>query len=124
MHFVRHNFRILLDAFYRFNRDDGWAIASHIALSILMSVFPFLIVVTAIAGSIGSVNLANEVARLLLEAWPDEVAGPLATEIHHALTTPHGGLVTISAMVKLSFPQVIPVQLCQMPRDCTVAAFN
>jgi hypothetical protein len=46
--------------------------------------------VTAIAGFIGSVNLANEVARLLLEAWPDEVAGPLATEIHHVLTTPHG----------------------------------
>jgi hypothetical protein len=44
----------------RFNRDDGWAIASHIALSILMSVFSFIIVVTAIAGLVGSVNLANE----------------------------------------------------------------
>ena len=44
--------RVLVDAFYRFNRDDGWAIASHIALSILMAVFPFLIVVTAIAGFI------------------------------------------------------------------------
>jgi membrane protein len=86
VHIVRQSLHVLLDAFYRFNRDDGWAIASRIALSILMSVFPFLIVVTAIAGSIGSVNLANEVARLLLEAWPDEVAGPLATEIHHALS--------------------------------------
>jgi hypothetical protein len=53
---------ILLDAVYRFNRDDGWAIASHIALSILMSVFPFLIVVTAIAGFIGSVDLAKSPA--------------------------------------------------------------
>ena len=70
MHITRQSMHILLDAFYRFNRDDGWAIASHIALSILMSVFPFLIVVTAITGFIGSVDLANEVARLLLEAWP------------------------------------------------------
>ena len=103
MHFVRHNFRILLDAFYRFNRDDGWAIASHIALSILMSVFPFLIVVTAIAGFIGSVDLANEVARLLFAAWPQEVAAPLATEIHHVLTTSHSGLVTVGAVFAVYF---------------------
>jgi len=25
-------YRVLMDAFYRFNSDDGWAIASHIAL--------------------------------------------------------------------------------------------
>jgi membrane protein len=47
VHIIRESLHILLDASYRFNRDDGWAIASHIALSILMSVFPFLIVVTA-----------------------------------------------------------------------------
>jgi hypothetical protein len=34
-----------------------------------MSVFPFVIVVTAIAGFIGSVDLANEVARLLFAAY-------------------------------------------------------
>ena len=103
MHIIRQSLHILLDAFYRFDRDDGWAIASHIALSILMSVFPFLIVVTAIAGFIGSVDLANEVTRLLFATWPHEVAGPLATEIHHVLTTSHGGLVTISAVFALYF---------------------
>jgi membrane protein len=103
VHSVRHSFHILLDAFYRFNRDDGWAIASHIALSILMSVFPFLIVVTAIAGFIGSVDLANEVARLLFAAWPQEVAAPLATEIHHVLTTSHSGLVTVGAVFAVYF---------------------
>jgi len=41
--------RILFDAIQRFSRDDGWAIASHIALSILESMFPFLIFVTALA---------------------------------------------------------------------------
>ena len=103
MRIIRQSLHILLDAFYRFDRDDGWAIASHIALSILMSVFPFLIVVTAIAAFIGSVKLADEVARLLLEAWPDEVAGPLATEIHHVLTTSHGELVTIGGVFALYF---------------------
>jgi membrane protein len=47
--------------------------------------------------------LRTKSAQLLFEAWPDEVAGPLATEIHHVLTTSHGGLVTISAVFAVYF---------------------
>jgi len=39
-----------MDAVWTFLADDGWAIASHIALSMLMSLFPFLIFLTALAG--------------------------------------------------------------------------
>jgi len=60
VHIIRQSLHIVLDAYYRFDRDDGWAIASHIALSILMSVFPFVIVVTAIVGFIGSADLATK----------------------------------------------------------------
>jgi membrane protein len=100
---IRLCFRVVVEAFYRFNRDDGWAIASHIALSILMSVFPFLIVVTAIAGFIGSTNLADEVARLVFAAWPRQVAGPIASEIHNVLTTPRGGVLTLGAVFAVYF---------------------
>ena len=51
---MRFVFRVLHDAFMRFSQGDGWAIASHIALSILTSLFPFLIFVTALAGLLGS----------------------------------------------------------------------
>ena len=33
LNFIRQCWRVAWDAFYRFNGDDGWAIASHIALS-------------------------------------------------------------------------------------------
>ena len=95
--------RIAIDAFYRFNGDDGWAIASHIAMTVLMSMFPFLIVVTAIAGFVGSVNLAAEVARLVVAAWPKEVADPIAREIHNVLTTPHGSLLTAGFVLAVYF---------------------
>jgi membrane protein len=55
-------------AFERFIAHDGWAIASHIALSVLMSLFPFLILVTALGGFFGSQAAADEAAQLLLEA--------------------------------------------------------
>ena len=41
---LRYVYLVVMDAFYTFLADDGWAIASHIALSTLMALFPFLIV--------------------------------------------------------------------------------
>jgi membrane protein len=103
LHILRLTFRIIAEAFLRFNRDDGWAIASHISLSVLMSMFPFIIVVTELAGFIGSQNLADEVARLIFAAWPKEVAGPLAGEIHRVLTTTRGGVLTFGAVFAIYF---------------------
>ena len=96
-------YRVAMDAFYRFNADDGWAIASHIALSALMSLFPFLIVVTAVAGFFGTKELADEVALILLEAWPTQVATPISAEIHNVLTTARGGVLTVGVALAIFF---------------------
>jgi membrane protein len=93
---IRLCFRIAMESFYRFNADDGWAIASHIALSTLMSMFPFLILVTAI-------DLADEVARLIIAAWPQEVSGGIAEQMHDVLTTARGDILTVGAVFALYF---------------------
>jgi membrane protein len=96
--------RIIFDAFRHFLADDGWAIASHIALSTLMAMFPFLIVVTAVAGFFfGSRQLADEAARILLETWPREVAGPIALDVAGVLTDTHGGVLTFGVLFALYF---------------------
>jgi membrane protein len=100
---VRRAYRIVMDAFWRFNDDDGWAIASHIALSVLMSLFPFLIVVTALAALFGSKELADETARLMLETWPKEVAGPLAGEIRDVLTNLRADVLTFGVLAAIYF---------------------
>lgn len=87
----------------RFVAHDGWAIASHIALSALMSLFPFLIIVTALAGVFGSVELADEVGRLLVEAWPKEVAQPIAAEIRSVMTGVRRDALAIGAVLALWF---------------------
>lgn len=91
------------DAFRAFLADDGWAIASHIALSALMSIFPFFIVLTSLAGIFGSRDLADEAARLLLEAWPHEVAEPISIEIHNVLSSNHGQLLTVGVALAFYF---------------------
>jgi membrane protein len=100
---LRLCFRVPIDAFFRFNADDGWAIASHIALSTLMAMFPFLILVTALAGFLESKNLADEVARLVVAAWPQKVAAPIADQIRTVLTTAQGNVLTLGAVFAVYF---------------------
>jgi membrane protein len=101
---LKRSFRLAADAFRHFNADDGWAIASHIALSALMALFPFLIVVTALAGFFfGSKELADEAARILLEAWPSQVAAPIALDITGVLTSTRGDVLTLGVLFALYF---------------------
>jgi membrane protein len=101
---LRLSWRVALDAYYRFLADDGWAIASHIALSALMALFPFVILVTSLAASLlGSKELADQVAQLLLETWPQEVAAPIAAEIHSVLTRARGDILTVGAALAVYF---------------------
>jgi membrane protein len=90
-------------AFQRFVAHDGWAIASHIALSVLMSLFPFLIIITALGGLFGSQTVADEAAALILEAWPREVGEPIARELSSVLTGIRGDALTLGAILALYF---------------------
>ena len=100
---IRYVFDVGLDAFYTFLADDGWAIASHIALSTLMALFPFLIVLASLAGFFGSKGLADQAVGLLLEVWPDQVAGALSGQIHDVLTTTRGDALTIGLVLAVYF---------------------
>jgi membrane protein len=99
--------RIPLDAFEHFLNSDGWAIASYIAFAILAAMFPFLILVNALAGAIGSSDLGVEAGRILLGAWPREVAAPIAgdvQEVQHAVQSAgQSPAVAISAALAVYF---------------------
>jgi len=101
---VRYIYDVSMDAFYTFLADDGWAIASHIALSTLMALFPFLIVLTSLAAFFfGSRELADQAASLFLQTWPHQVADALSSEIHDVLTTTRGDILTIGAVLAVYF---------------------
>jgi membrane protein len=101
MSFFRQARAVLGDALGHLNDDDGWAMASHVALSALMAVFPFLIFVAALAGFIGEADLASRVAALLFDTWPKDVAEPIASDVQSVLTQPQSGLLTISVAITI-----------------------
>ena len=101
---MRGALRIVWQAAEKFAADDGWAIASYIGLTLLTSLFPFLIFVAGLAGFLGSDDLAHEAAKLVFTEWPEVVARPIAQEVERVLTTPRsGGLLTFGAIFSFYF---------------------
>ena len=96
-------FHLVLDSAKSFEKDDGYAMASYIALSGLTAIFPFLIFVTSLAGFLGAQPLADKAAAAFFEIWPPRVADPIVQQIHNVLSNRHGGLLTISAALAAYF---------------------
>ncbi len=97
------SYQVLADALGHFNSDDGYAVASHVALSSLMALFPFLIFVAAFSGFLGLNQVAQGASELIFDVWPERVAGPVSGEIKAVLTQPRGDLLTFGVVVTLWF---------------------
>ncbi len=95
--------RIFRDALGHFNNDDGWALASHVALSVLMAVFPFLIFATSLASFLGADTFADTAVHLIFDTWPDRIAEPIASEVMNVLTVQRHGLLTVSVIATAYF---------------------
>ncbi|MCL6708669.1 YihY/virulence factor BrkB family protein [Pseudomonas sp. R2.Fl] len=101
--FLRMLYRVSFDAVYHFSEDDGWAMASHVALSALLAVFPFLIFGTALAGFLGADQFSDTAIHLIFDTWPAVIAKPLSDELLNVLTMPRGGLLTVSVLAAAYF---------------------
>ena len=95
--------RIVSDAVGHFNADDGWAMASHVAISALMALFPFLIFATALASFVGANAFAETAVHLVFDTWPDRIAEPIAREVTNVLTVQRGDVLTVGVVVAAFF---------------------
>jgi membrane protein len=95
--------RVLYDAFGHFNYDDGWAMASHLALSSLLALFPFLIFATSLASFLGAQAFADTIVHLVFDTWPADIAEPIAREVTEVLTVQRGDFLTIGILVTAFF---------------------
>ncbi|ASY57971.1 MULTISPECIES: YihY/virulence factor BrkB family protein [Sinorhizobium] len=100
---LRIIWKVVFDALWHFSEDDGWAMASHVALSSLMAVFPFLIFGTALGSFLGADQFAVTAVHLIFDAWPESIAKPVADEIVEVLTIQRGGVLTLSVVAAAYF---------------------
>ncbi|HTV67237.1 MAG TPA: YihY/virulence factor BrkB family protein [Rhizobiaceae bacterium] len=95
--------RVLSDALGHFNTDDGWSMASHLAISALMALFPFLIFATTLASFLGAQAFAETAVHLVFDTWPDQIAEPISQEVITVLTVPRTDLLTFGAAAAAFF---------------------
>ncbi len=95
--------RVIYDAVGHFNYDDGWSMASHLAISALMALFPFLIFATTLASFLGAQAFAETAVHLVFDTWPEQIAEPIAHEVVNVLTVQRGDLLTYGAILGAFF---------------------
>lgn len=100
---ARLTWRVGANAVSHFNAADGFAMASHVALSTVIALFPFLLFVAALAGFLGSAELAGRVAELLFDTWPHDIAQPIVDQINAVLTRRRGDVLTFGAVLAAFF---------------------
>ena len=95
--------RVLGDALGHFNTDDGWSMASHLAITALMALFPFLIFATTLASFLGAQAFAETAVHLVFDTWPDQIAEPIAREVVNVLTVQRSDLLTYGVVLAAFF---------------------
>lgn len=87
---------IFVDGLGRTYRNGGVLFAGHMAFTAMLSFFPFLIFLTALAGFVGEPQTAQSFIDRVFELVPDRVGAALYPAVDEVLTTQRGGLLTFS----------------------------
>lgn len=95
--------RVPIAAFHRFNEKSGWVMSSHVAMSLMMALFPFMLFIVALAGQIAQSLDVEQLIELTMGGWPDQVADPLARELRAVTAKDTGGLISVGAILALYF---------------------
>ncbi len=88
--------RAFWNALLKLTYDGGLAIASNVALSLLLSLFPFLMLIAALVRLYGDPSIAQQVVTLLLGSWPGDAEKPIVNAVEVLLSQSPGEFFSFS----------------------------
>lgn len=86
-----------------FNESDGFAMASHVALSLMIAVFPFLIFAVSLAGILNTDGVSRTIIDLIFDYWPDTIADPIVKQIEAVVETASARFLTVGIVLAIFF---------------------
>ena len=95
--------RALLVAIYRLYEHSQFSMAGAVAFSFLVSLFPFCILLGALAGILGGRELAEPAINHLFQVLPEDVAKGLVPQVEAIMTSSRIDLLTIGGAITLFF---------------------
>lgn len=93
--------RILSRAVRRFIDHDGSALAGFIAFSLLLALFPFVIVAVMLASLIIGAGESVAAVRAMVELLPEDLTGTIEPVLLQVIRVDRGSVLTVSAAVAL-----------------------
>lgn len=99
----------LWDALIQFLNKGGTVRASHVALSMMLAIFPFCLLALSLAGMVsriglmGSGNELGDILDLVFGSWPDTIADPIEGEVRAVMETSGGSTITLGAVLTILF---------------------
>ncbi|NVO55330.1 YihY/virulence factor BrkB family protein [Rhodobacteraceae bacterium B1Z28] len=90
-------------AIRRFNGKNGFVMSSHVAMSLMMALFPFVLFTVALAGTLSQGYVTDELIDLIFGAWPKDVADPIVAELRAVLTGSGSGVITLGGLLAIYF---------------------
>lgn len=94
---------LLIKAIYRLFDDSGLSLASAVAFSFLLSVFPFFVFLGSMIGHFGWADQLRDVIVQLLVVLPQDVENIMIPEINTIIRGDRLDLLTLSGLVTLFF---------------------
>ncbi len=91
-----------LEALQRFSDKGGFVRASHVALSVMLAVFPFCIFALSLAGVLSADTQIDDLVSFVLGSWPEAISSPIEKELRAVLQY-GGGTVTLGAILSVIF---------------------
>ncbi|WP_380055383.1 YihY/virulence factor BrkB family protein [Falsihalocynthiibacter sp. SS001] len=95
--------RALFIALRRFHKQDGLALSSHVALSLMLAIFPFTIFALSLGSQLSSTVESENIMQLLFGNWPDVVAEPIERELRAVLAQGNSQTLTFGALMTMFF---------------------
>ncbi|WP_158968096.1 YihY/virulence factor BrkB family protein [Chachezhania sediminis] len=95
--------KALLKAMQRFNNKNGWVYCSHMAMSLLMALFPFILFIISLAGFLSQNIPVSDVNNLIFGAWPDAIARPIEAEVRSVVEGASTSLLTFGGLFAIYF---------------------
>lgn len=93
----------LWEAIVALYEQSGITLASAVAFSFIISLFPFCIFIGSIASVVGGRDLADQAVALMVETLPQRVAETLEPEVQRIMGTTRIDLATVSGGFALFF---------------------
>jgi membrane protein len=96
-------FGVFFHALREFTQRDGWVMGSHVALSLMLAVFPFMIFALSLAAQVSNELQTEDMMELVFGNWPEVVAAPIEQEVRAVLALGTNQTLTLGALLTVFF---------------------